>query len=87
MADEAAAVLVLASLLEPQTLDNATAIRFLRAKKGDPYAAAAMHGNHLAWRMAEAIDETLTEPALAEEQEAYLSRTFAPYLLDGYDRS
>lgn len=72
--------------LSPLKTDADTATRFLRAKLGDPAAAAGMFRKHLEWRAAERVDELWKEPPLPPLREAAVNRVFAPRLLDGRDK-
>ena len=75
---------VLKQLL-PLKTDAITATRFLRAKYGDPAAAASMFRAHLDWRAAERVDALWKEAPLPPAQEAAVEAVFAPRLLDGLD--
>ena len=72
--------------LSPLKLDADTATRFLRAKVGDPAAAAGMFRKHLEWRTEEGVDSLWKEPPLPPLKEALLSKVFSPRLLDGRDK-
>lgn len=72
-------------LLSPLKLDADTATRFLRAKRGDPAAAAGMFRAHLEWRKSERVDALWKEPPLPPRQEKKVASVFEPRLLDGHD--
>ena len=71
--------------MAPTVVDEFTALRFLRAKRGDPIGAAAMYRAHLAWRTDERVDQILHEELLTPPQQVAVTEVFRVRVLDGLD--